>query len=59
MIKLYTTTEVAQATGLTDRSVRRRIQNGTVQAVTVRRTDSNRTIYGVTEKGLNTLKTVK
>ncbi len=58
MITLMTTNEVAQKTGLTDRAVRRRIENGQLRAATVQ--EGLKRTYGVSEQALNSyLKTNK
>jgi len=54
MIKLYTTTEVAQRANLpNDTAVRRLIYNGKIQAVTITPTNGVRETYGITEQALN------
>lgn len=54
MIKVYSTQEVATATGLTDRSVRRRLDTDFAPRVEIQK--ANRTVYGVTEASLKAYK---
>lgn len=53
MIKVYNTNEVATKTGLSDRSVRRRITNGDVFGPTVMIMNGKQVSYGVTQQGLD------
>lgn len=55
MIKIFNTREVAEKTGLSDRSVRRRVGNG-LDAVVIRNVNGGRETYGVTENSLKTFK---
>jgi hypothetical protein len=54
MITIYSTTEVAKEIGTSDRSVRRRIKNGQLKAVTVQ--SKGRVTYGVTDRDLKNYK---
>lgn len=49
MIKVLTTTEISNKTGLTDRSVRRRLGN---ELVRVEITQGNRTLLGSTQESV-------
>ncbi len=49
-IKIYSTQETAAKTGLTDRSVRRRLDTDFAPRVTIQ--GANRVTYGVTEESL-------
>ena len=53
MIKVYSTKEVSLKTGLSDRSVRRRIYSGDSFGPTVLIANGKKVTYGITEDGLN------
>lgn len=52
MIRLYSTNEVANRLKTSDRSVRRRINNGELEAVRLVNTVSGRVTYGISETKL-------
>lgn len=52
MVKVYNTKEVSLRTGLSDRSVRRRLCSGNSFGPTVLITNGKKVTYGITEDGL-------
>lgn len=53
MLKFYTTTEVAEMLGTTDRSVRRKISNKKINACTIVKNKNK--VYGIEEKEISKL----